>query len=67
MLQGGEHGRGQHLPETSKVSIDVGVLGLRGLGKADPVADCTKAKARKKKIACMAKDRRVEIEFEFKE
>lgn len=52
---------------TGKVTIDVGVLGLRGLGKADPVADCKKTKSRKKNIACMAKDRRVEIEFEFKE
>lgn len=51
---------------TGKVNIDVGVLGLRGLGKADPVVDCSKSKARKKKIVCMAKDRRVEIEFEFK-
>ncbi len=48
-----------------KIAIDVNVLGLRGLGKADPVVDCAKVKSRKKKIACMAKDRRVEIEFEF--
>lgn len=48
-----------------KVHIDVNVLGLRGLGDKDPVVDCSKVKARKKKIACMAKDRRVEIEFEF--
>lgn len=48
-----------------KIHIDVNVLGLRGLGEADPVVDCSKVKVLKKKIACMAKDRRVEIEFEF--
>jgi len=49
----------------TKTHIDVSVLGLRGLGDKDPVVDCSKVKARKKKIACMAKDRRVEIEFDF--
>jgi outer membrane protein OmpA-like peptidoglycan-associated protein len=48
-----------------RTHIDVGVVGLRGLGSQDPVVDCKKAKSKKKKIACMAKDRRVEIEFEF--
>ena len=49
----------------TKMHIDVSVLGLRGLGEQSPVVNCKKVKARKKKIACMAKDRRVEIEFEF--
>lgn len=49
----------------TKIHIDVNVLGLRGLGDKSPVVDCSKVKSRKKKIACMAKDRRVEIEFEF--
>ncbi len=49
----------------TKMRIDASVLGLRGMGEKDPVVDCSKAKARKKKIACMARDRRVEIEFEF--
>src|SRR5262249_12137767 len=49
-----------------KVHGDVGVVGLRGLGSQNPVSDCKKTKSRKKKITCMAKDRRVEVEFEFK-
>ncbi|HEU5047717.1 MAG TPA: OmpA family protein [Rickettsiales bacterium] len=48
-----------------RVNIDVNVIGLRGMGEKDPVVDCSKVKARKKKIACMARDRRVEIEFDF--
>lgn len=48
-----------------KVNIDVSVLGLRGMGKQSPVVDCKKVKKRDKKIACMAKNRRVEIEFDF--
>lgn len=51
----------------TKMHIPANVLGLRGLGKQDPVADCKGAKSRKQKIACMAKDRRVEIEFEFEQ
>lgn len=35
---------------------------IRGLGKASPEAGCEALK-RKEKIACMAKERRVEIEF----
>ena len=34
-------------------------------GKEDPVVDCSSVKKRKAKIECMAKDRRVEVEFEF--
>jgi len=49
----------------TKMHIDVNVLGLRGMGEKDPVVDCKKAKSRKQKISCMAKDRRVEVEFEF--
>jgi OOP family OmpA-OmpF porin len=49
----------------TKTHIPVSVLGLRGMGKADPVVNCKGVKKRKEKIACMAKDRRTEIEFEF--
>jgi len=51
----------------TKTHIDTGVLGLRGKGKEDPVVDCSKAKGRQAKIDCMAKDRRVEIEFEYQQ
>lgn len=36
---------------------------IRGLGKASPEAACNSIKQRAKKITCMAKERRVEIEF----
>lgn len=36
---------------------------VRGIGKATPQADCKKIKKRAEKIACMAEDRRVEVEF----
>jgi len=49
----------------TKMRIDASVLGLRGLGAQDPVVDCKKSKKRAQKIVCMAKDRRVEVEFEF--
>ena len=45
--------------------LPANVVGLRGLGKENPVVDCSGEKARAKKIVCMARDRRTEIEFEF--
>lgn len=36
---------------------------IRGLGKANPEEGCATIKKRAAKIACMAKERRVEIEF----
>jgi len=48
-----------------KMRIDANVLGLRGLGKQSPVDECKNSKNRKAKIACMAVNRRVEVEFEF--
>ncbi len=36
---------------------------IKGLGKSAPDAACTSIKKRDAKIACMAKERRVEIEF----
>jgi OOP family OmpA-OmpF porin len=51
----------------AKMRIPSDVASLRGKGKEDPVVDCSKTKKRKAKIACMAKDRRVEIEFQFQQ
>ena len=48
-----------------RMRLDASVVGLRGLGKEHPVTDCSKVAKRDKKIDCMARDRRVEIEFEF--
>ncbi len=36
---------------------------IKGLGKASPEAGCAAKKARAAKITCMAKERRVEVEF----
>jgi OOP family OmpA-OmpF porin len=53
-----------YLDTRSHIPSDV--VGLRGLGDKDPVTTgCEKLKKRKAKIACMARDRRTEIEFEF--
>lgn len=49
----------------TRMHIDVNVLGLRGMGDKAPVVNCSKVKGRKQKITCMAKDRRVVVEFEF--
>lgn len=49
----------------SRMRLDSNIVGLRGLGKQNPVTDCAKVTKRDKKIDCMAQDRRVEIEFEF--
>ena len=39
------------------------VAEVKGLGKSSPAEGCESLKARDEKIACMAKERRVEIEF----
>lgn len=39
------------------------VAEVKGLGKSNPAEGCDKLKKRDAKIACMAKERRVEIEF----
>ena len=50
----------------TKMRINSNVLGLRGLGKKNPVTkECGKIKNHAKKVACLGRDRRVEIEFEF--
>lgn len=49
----------------TRMRLDASIVGLRGLGKENPVADCAKVTKRAKKIECMSPDRRVEVEFEF--
>jgi len=49
----------------TRMRLDSSIVGLRGLGKENPVSDCAKVAKRAAKIECMANDRRVEIEFEF--
>lgn len=50
-----------YLDGKSRLSTTIG--DIRGLGKSAPEAQCEAIKARSEKIACMAKERRVEIEF----
>ncbi len=49
----------------SRVAVDTRVAEIRGLGKSNPVSDCKEIKKRKEKIACLGKDRRTEVEFEY--
>lgn len=47
--------------------IPAEVVGLRALGKADPVVQCDEKMKRDERVACLAKNRRVEVEFEYQE
>lgn len=46
-----------------KSRLDSTVAEVKGLGKSSPAEGCESLKKRTEKIACMAKERRVEIEF----
>jgi outer membrane protein OmpA-like peptidoglycan-associated protein len=46
-----------------KSRLNATLAEVRGLGKSSPEAECSALKARDAKISCMAKERRVEIEF----
>ncbi len=50
-----------YLDGRSRLSSTVG--DIKGIGKSAPESGCEALKARNEKIACMAKERRVEIEF----
>jgi OOP family OmpA-OmpF porin len=47
----------------SKTRLQAQQGDIRGLGKAAPEAECSAIKKRAEKIDCMAKERRVEVEF----
>lgn len=47
----------------SKSRLKTTVAEVKGLGKSSPTEGCGALKARAEKISCMAKERRVEIEF----
>lgn len=49
----------------SRVSIPTNVLMVGGKGATDSVTSCPKTLKRKERINCLAKDRRVEIEFNY--
>lgn len=48
-----------------RVTIPTSVLMISGKGEEGSVTDCPKNMKRKERIACLAKDRRVEIEFNY--
>lgn len=50
-----------YLDGRSRLSTTIG--DIKGIGKSAPEAQCGSLKQRNDKIACMAKERRVEIEF----
>lgn len=50
-----------YLDGKSRLASTIG--DIKGIGKSAPEADCQSLKKRNDKIACMAKERRVEIEF----
>lgn len=48
------------------VNIDTRVSEIRGLGESESITDCDSVRKRADRIACLAKDRRVEIELKYK-
>ena len=49
------------------INIDTSVADIRGLGETNSVTDCGAETSRAKRISCLARDRRVEVEFKYKE
>ena len=50
-----------------QITIPTEVTDIRGLGETNSVTDCKEVKARKAKIACLAKDRRTEVQFQYQQ
>ena len=51
---------------SQRVKINTQILDIRALGNSAASTQCSAEKTRLAKIACMATDRRVEVEFEYK-
>jgi OmpA-OmpF porin, OOP family len=51
---------------SQRVRINTQILDIRALGNSAASTQCAGEKTRLAKIACMATDRRVEVEFEYK-
>ena len=47
------------------VTIDTNVAEIRGLGETNSKTSCGDVKKHSEKVSCLAKDRRVEVEFEY--
>lgn len=50
---------------SSRVKINTQILDIRALGDSAPTTQCPKTSKRKEQIACLAKDRRVEVVFQY--
>ena len=50
---------------STRVKINTQILDIRALGKSAPTAQCSTKAKRKEQIACLAKDRRVEVVFQY--
>lgn len=51
----------------SRVSIPTSVGQVRWAGESNPVTNCENVTKREEKIACLAADRRVEVEFKYQQ
>lgn len=47
------------------ITVDTSVLEIRGLGESNSVTNCAGVTNRTEKIACLAADRRVEVQFKY--
>jgi OOP family OmpA-OmpF porin len=52
---------------SQRVRINTQILDIRALGNSAASTQCSGEKTRAAKIACMATDRRVEVEFQYKQ
>ncbi|MFO1243125.1 MAG: OmpA family protein [Rickettsiales bacterium] len=52
---------------SQRVSIPTSVGKVRWVGESNPVTNCDNIKKRADKIACLAADRRVEVEFKYQQ
>jgi OmpA-OmpF porin, OOP family len=50
---------------STRIKINTQILDIRALGKSAPTAECSAKAKRKEQIACLAKDRRVEVVFQY--
>ena len=50
---------------SQRVKINTEILDIRALGENSPQTNCSDSMSRNEKIACLAKDRRVEVVFQY--
>lgn len=52
---------------SQRVNINTQILDIRALGENAPVTDCSKELVRAEQIACLQRDRRVEVVFQYRQ